>query len=184
MEEVKQFIEAFLKLENEVWTVRRTKDLDLTNSKFEELQSFAVGEMIHGLGLGKQNKLLPEMMYKVMASNPSPKQRILYKISAYKNKKYGDLWVAYLSMHNPLAKSTNDTYHTAYIISSIEGELKIVASMSVALADSDLRAVGWDKSVYNPFDIDINNLGEFISTERYVEPEDDGFSLKEYLADK
>ena len=47
------------------------------------------------------------------------------------------------------------------------------------------KVEGWKSSVYNPSDLDINKLGEFISTERYFEPGNrDDFSLEEYLKDK
>ncbi|WP_159476653.1 hypothetical protein [Chryseobacterium sp. 18068] len=48
-----------------------------------------------------------------------------------------------------------------------------------------MKVEGWKSSVYNPSDLDINKLGEFISTERYFEPGNrDNFSLEEYFKDK
>lgn len=56
--------------------------------------------------------------------------------------------------------------------------------MSACLADLHMKQINWEGQIYNPSDIGVHNLGEFISVKRFKEPKDGGFSLKEYLADK
>lgn len=178
MEEQKIFILDFLKKEAECWTKSELNDLEDFNECVRQLYAMGTQDMDEAFGIFEETELDSE-------SNPktySPAH--LFKLSSYKNLKYQFVWVAYISYNNPVFDPNNTSIDRGVIIANIDNQLKIIGLMSVALRDSDLSPVGWKKSMYNPKNLNIHDLGEFVSTERYHEPIDDGFSLQDYLEDK
>lgn len=77
------------------------------------------------------------------------------------------------------------TIFEAFIIGTVEGELKVIGTMMRHKNRSTMKVEGWNASIYNPSDLDIKKLGGFVATERYSEPANrDNFSLEEYFKDK
>ena len=171
-----------LNTEAEAWSIRKTPNLELINSKINELFSYAVTTAVECFGINKQKALKTDSYYK---KNLGPRNtRHLYKLSHYKNEVYEDVWVSYMSGTNPADKPEESRLFEGFIISEVGGELKIIGAIIVSMDEMTMDRTGWEESVYNPDDLDINNLGQFVETQRYAEPRDDGFSMEEYLADK
>jgi hypothetical protein len=179
MEKAKEFILKFLDKEAECWTNLELTDLDTFNNSVKELYEMAIEDLDESLGILQRSELDKE-------DNPKTyKPRHLYKLSAYKNEIYGNIWVAYVSSTTTDSDPKSGTIFEAFIIGEIENNLKVIATMIRYKNRSTMKVEGWKASVYNPSDLDIKKLGEFVSTERYSEPGDrDNFSLEEYLKDK
>ncbi len=179
MQIVKEFINQFLNKEAECWTKRQLTNLDAFNQSIKTLYDMAIDELDQGLGIYYKKEL-------VFDENPIIyKPRHLYKLSSYKNKIYGDIWVAYVSIKNPIGEPYKGLFSDGFIICEIENKLKIIGTMGVKLNSLTMKVMGWKGNVYNPSDLDIKKLGKFTATERYFEPNNrDNFSLTEYLKDK
>lgn len=123
---------------------------------------------------------------KEIAENPLINKPLhLYKLSAYKNKMYDEIWVAYVSTKNPIGEPNKSVFSNGFIMSEIDNEFKIIGIMGVKLNNLTMNVTGWKGNIYNPSDLDIKKRGKFVSTERYSEPDNrDSFSLNEYLNDK
>jgi len=179
MKEAKEFILKFFAKEVETWTKYQSGDSDLFKKSVEEFYGMAIDDLDESLGILKTSQVKKED--KPMVYQP----RYLFKLSAYKNKIYDDVWVAYASIKNPISKAKESVISHGFIIAEIEGELKIIGTMMIYKNRSTMKIEGWRESMYNPSDLDISNFGEFVAVERYSEPGDyDDFSLKEYLKDK
>ena len=186
MEKIKQFVEKLLVKEAECWTRLDLNNLEDFNQSVRELHSMAIERVGKGLGIYEMTDFgIFERTEKERTENPLIyKPRHLYKLSAYKNKIYGDIWVAYVSIKNPIGEPYKGLLSDGFIIGEIENNLKIIGTMGVKLNSSTMKAMGWKGSIYNPSDLDIKKLGKFLGTERYFEPSNrDDFSLDEYLKD-
>ena len=187
MEKAKEFILKFLDKEAECWTRLNSNELDAFNQAVREFRSMAIEGVEKGLGISERTDFgIFKRTEKEIAENPLIiRPRHLYKLSAYKNKIYGDIWVAYVSIKNPVGNPNESVFSDGFIMSEIDNEFKIIGIMGVKLNNLTMNATGWKGSVYNPSELDIKKLGEFVSTERYSEPDNRaGFSLEEYLKDK
>lgn len=178
MEEQRIFGLEFLKKEAECWTKSELNDVQSFNKCVQELYAMATDDMDEAFGVFEEDEL--DLESEPTTYNPG----YLFKLSKYSNREFGNIWVAYTSYKNPFGEPNNTSFARAFIISKFDKEFKIIGVMSVALNESTLEPVGWKKSVYNPPNLNIHDLGEFIAAERYFEPKDDGFSLQDYLADK
>lgn len=187
MEKAKEFILKFLDKEAECWTRLNSNELDSFNQAVREFRSMAMEGVEKGLGISERTDFgIFKRTEKEIAENSLiNKPCHLYKLSAYKNKIYDDIWVAYVSIKNPIGEPNESIIADGFIISEIENEFKIIGTMWMALNNLTMKVKGWKGSVYNPSDLDIKKLGKFVSTERYSEPGNhDDFSLNEYLKDK
>lgn len=93
MEKAKEFILKFFTKEAECWTNLELTDLDRFNNAVKELYAMAIEDLDESLGILQRNELDRE-------DHPTTYQpRHLYKLSAYKNQIYGDIWVAYASKY-------------------------------------------------------------------------------------
>lgn len=187
MEEIKQFIEKILAKEAECWTNLNLNDLSVFNKSVREFRNMAIDGVEKDLGVSERTDFgIFERTEKEIIENPLiNKPRHLYKLSAYKNKTYGDIWVAYVSNPNPRREINKSVFFEGFIIGEIKNELKIIGKMIINTNRLNMVVTGWKAGVYNPSDLDINKLGKFVSAERYSEPGNrDNFSLEEYLKDK
>jgi hypothetical protein len=178
MKKVKQFIkEVFIK-EAECWTKDELGDIDDFNQTVRELHSFAVDKVGKGFGVFERDELRHD-------ENPiTYTPRHLYKLSAYNHPVYGNIWVAYASIKNPIGNNLESVITHGFFLGIIEEEIKIIGTMMIHKSQTSMGVKGWKGSIYNPKDLDIKKLGKFMGTERFHEPGNyDDFSLKEYLKD-
>ncbi|NOQ71021.1 MAG: hypothetical protein GQ574_03405 [Crocinitomix sp.] len=178
LKEVKNFIGQFLKKEADCWDKHDLNDLDDYNQSVSALYAMAIDDLNEGFGILRKKKLRQkDEPQKYMPGH-------LFKLSLYSNDIYGDMWIAYASGRSSISDPKGHGFWRGYIISTIDDKLKIIGLMSVVLSEMDMEPVGWGKSLYNPANLNINDFGEFVGTERYDTPEDDGFSIQDYLEDK
>jgi len=182
MEEIKKFIEEVIQIETDVLNLDDVPELAPINSKVEELKSHAIEPWVKYFEKHERESLKPDVFYKIKTDPKTP--RYLYKVAEYLSPTYGNIWVAYLSYPSPLAEPKGVAISEAFIVGTKDDELKLIGSMSVDLSESDMKPTSWKGQIYNPSDLEIDNFGEFKGAERFMEPLDDGFSLKDYLADK
>jgi len=181
MNKIKSFLENLLQKEAIMKSNHTVPNLEILNESVEEFEQLLHGNMTESLSVGRRTKLLPDAFYKVSIEY---KKRHLFKLSNYEHKQYGELWVAYLSNPNPRREISKSAIDEAFIMALIDDGLKVIGTMSVGLSQSTMEITGWKKDMYNPSDLDVRKLGKFISTERFSEPKDDGFSLTDFLEDK
>ncbi|WP_426473903.1 hypothetical protein [Chryseobacterium balustinum] len=187
MEKAKEFILEFLDKEAECWTRLNSNELDAFNQVVREFRNMAIERVEKGLGISERIDFgIFTRTEKEIAENPLiNKPRHLYKLSAYKNKMYDEIWVAYVSTKNPIGEPNKSVFSNGFIMSEIDNEFKIIGIMGVKLNNLTMNVTGWKGNIYNPSGLDIKKLGKFVSTERYSEPDNrDDFSLNEYLKDK
>lgn len=181
MEEIKEFVEKFLKVEAEARYAFMKPNESEYQRLYDEIHSFTVPSLKETLSLIKDRSgLNHENFYKNYENFPTLASRYFYKLSHYENSKYGDLWIAYLSEENPDA-DWKDLRH-AFVITKEKKELKI-AQIFLYIENEATEEGNW-KSARGYKDIsNINNLGEFIKTERYLKPEDEDETMNKYLED-
>lgn len=187
MEKAKEFIIKFLDKEAECWTRLNSNELDAFNHAVREFRSMAIEGVEKGLGISERIDFgIFTRTEKEIADNPLiNKPRHLYKISTYKNKIYGDIWVAYVSNRNPRGEINKSVFFEGFIIGDIENKLKIIGKMIINTNRLTMAVTGWKGNIYNPSELDIKKLGKFVEAERFSEPDNcDNFSLNEYLKDK
>lgn len=187
MKKVKEFIEKVLAKEAECWTNLNLNDLDAFNKCVRELYTMSIDRVGNGFGVFERKDLgiFTRKEHEIVENPLINKSRYLFKLSNYKNKIYKEIWVAYVSIKNPIGKPNEVIFSDGFIISEIENEFKIIGLMGVKLNELTMKVTGWKGNIYNPSDLDVKKLGEFITTERYYEPGNyDNFSFNEYMKDK
>ena len=154
MEKAKEFILKFLTKEAECWTRLHSNELDVFNQAVREFRSMSIEGVEKGLGISERTE-------KEITDNPlTNKPRHLYKISAYKNKIYGDIWVAYVSNTNPRREIAKSLFFEGFIIGEIENDLKIIGNMIINTNRLTMVVTGWKGNVYNPSNFDIKKIRE------------------------
>ena len=108
MKQVKDFFLNFLAKEAECWTKLELDDLNAFNLAVSELYSMAIDDLDESLGILQSDKLDTEEI----STNYKP--RHLYKLSSYKNKVYGDIWVAYVSSTNPRSEINKSVFFSGF----------------------------------------------------------------------
>lgn len=187
MKKANEFILELLAKEAECWTKLNLNNLNAFNECVRELHTMSIDRVGKGLGVSERTDLgIFKRTEQEIAENPLiNKPRYLYKLSSYKHKIYNEIWVAYLSLKNPVGKPDEVVFSDGFIIGKIENNFKLIGLMGVKLNNLTMEVNGWKGNIYNPSDFDINKPGKFIKTERLMEPANyDNFSLEEYLKDK
>lgn len=126
MEEIKKFIGAFLKTEAEASDASVKPNLVDYNEKLNFMNSFFVEELYNKFGLVPQNKLKNDEFYERWKDKSPARVRHIYKISYYKDSKYGNIYVVYISERNP--DNEIFLYGGALFVANIYNELKIIKS--------------------------------------------------------
>lgn len=125
--------------------------------------------------IGKLHNPASDRFYKSKENAPYPTPRHLYKISHYQNGTYGDLWACYVSIANPYNNITG--IDDCFIVTEIDGELKIVAKFGPDIDQPKWKFYGGDR------ELKMNKLGKLLSIERIMEPIDDSWSMEQYIKD-
>jgi hypothetical protein len=176
--DVKIFLDKVFQTELEAFIETKNPDLIFRNKIVEKLNAHCHDIMQNTMGVitTKYVKWTIEDYEKSKTFEKRPRK--LFKISHYKNEKYGDVFVAYSSTHNPLI----DTFRLSncFFITKLENEFKIIGKSFVARED---YGTNWIKS-HALDNMTLDTVGTFVSAERYLEPVDYEWDMKEYLADK
>ncbi len=177
MEKIRRFVLEVLEKEAAAWTAKGSNDLNHINSTIDELYSYAIPEARKCFGINKQKRLRSGTS---SCTGDVRKPRTLFKISRYQNDELGDIYAAYLSINDPRGDKPGIT--EAYYISCQDENMRIIGSKMVVIDDLTLEPSGWKASVYNHPGLDISQLDSPVEVDRYIEPDDDGFSREEYYA--
>lgn len=147
---------------------------DEYNSLASELKSY-MGDMTVGFGLPILTRPNPDFFYQDNAQYPN--KRYLYKISEYNNKKYGKLWLCYVSESNPDEGNTK-LLSNCFIVAQIGNDFKIIAQFNPDYDTNRWSFRGGDET------IDFYKLGNPTIVERFISPTNDDWSIEEYYKNK
>ncbi|WP_196887674.1 hypothetical protein [Aureivirga sp. CE67] len=181
MNEIKQFLNSFFEAEVEAWHASTKRDTDNTKQKIDKMHSFCIEKLHNKFGLVRVLVHKSDDFYERNKDASKFSPRHLFKLSHYSHEKYGDLYLAYVSSKD--GDEFNLEYFNCFFITKVEDNLKIAKKAWVTEDDGDYGNKYWKMSDgYG--DLSFENTDKFISCERYLEPEDCDFSMKDYLADK
>lgn len=175
MEEIKNALLDFFRLEAEAQTKDSIPDLEDYNNTVREMYSYTTRLLFEGLGVVLYDELQDEDYYEMYKDFPPNKPAILFKISHYKHAKYKDVWIGYSSINNPKAK----TLSAAYFVIKEEGKYLIAKRYSYTEFYTDGAKMQWEPG-QGYSDLTFESLGELITIERYLEPDDYDNSLELY----
>ncbi|WP_336691064.1 MULTISPECIES: hypothetical protein [unclassified Chryseobacterium] len=178
MKEIRNFIDTFLKTEIEASDASIKPDLEDYNKKLDFMNSFCVEELHNKFGMIPHNELKSEEFYERWKEVDSANKRNVYKLSHYKNDKYEDIYVVYLSLSNPINGIFR--YGDCLFITRIDGNLKIVKQY---LFSNDVGKKRKFKYPVGLEDISFDILKKPIHVERYLEPVNDKEAMEHYSKD-
>lgn len=177
MEEIKDFIINFTKQEAETIYLMRQPNLEAYNSSLRKMNDYCIDSLHNTFNMVPLLELDDQEYYDEWSKKEYPSTRYIYKISCYENEKYGEVYIAYLSLRTP---NRILTYGDCLFVTKIDWNLMIVKSY---LFTSD---VGKKKKFEFPTgleDISFKTLKKPVKIERYLEPVDDEDGMEHYLKD-
>lgn len=174
MNTIIEFIRHIIALEQEARNFDQYRDkIGDYNTVVQKIQGYMIDETV-GLGLPLTTRPKPDFWYDRNTYYPKP--RHLYKITQYNNKEHGTLWACYVSVANPIA-DTVKSIANCLIVAEIEGELKFISKFIYDDDDLVWKHVGG-------IDLNFHELGTVQQVERLLSPENDEWSMEEYLLDR
>jgi hypothetical protein len=178
MEEIKNFLTELIKKEKDAVYYQGYKEkLGDYNKVVKELNLF-VSDLMPPLMREHDSPPFSERYYKEVVEFEEPvNTRHLYKISEYNNEEYGKIWACYVSVANPIEGITK-LLSNCFIVVKIDEDYKIVAKFVPDMDTDKWRHVGGNES------INYYKLGKPIAIERIMSPENDKWSIEEYLKDR
>lgn len=168
MEQVSQFIQAFIALEFDVTVQLRTE----SNAALIEKKLNTLNSMFHGLpsGLHLSTVRTLEQLDDVMAQ---VQPRVLFEIKQYKHALLGPLYRVYLSSHF----HGDNTCFCNFYVAAIEQELKIIARYNVCnecngtglhsgVSCDECVGIGWNLRGGTAFE----SLGDVVASKAFAVP--------------
>lgn len=186
MEKVKSFLELIFKKEQEAIFLKRQKGKidehnelvkNEINNQFQDAYDKSIDQVIPFNLIGEILSPSPDRFYDACVNKPYPGTRYLFKITEYTHLDYGTIWACYTSFPDSggLSKRISD----CFLVAEINNELKVISEMIVASDSRQWRHIAGDEHTT----LRLHNLGKPIKTERYLEPAEDDWSMKEYTKD-
>ena len=177
--DVKIFMEIFFTAELNARNGSIRPDIVFFNNQLDVMNSYCITELHDSFGMIKQKYSESDDFYEDYKDSEYTHKRLLFKISKYNNKKYGELYLAYISMFSSI-KQTYKIFECLFI-GKINNEYKIIRSFWFAKGDGIIPS--WNGGV-GDHDINFETAGELVAIERYIEPADDEYSMEEYRKDE
>ncbi|MCD0478075.1 hypothetical protein LPB90_06380 [Chryseobacterium sp. LC2016-29] len=178
MEEIKEFVINFTKQEAETIYLRRQPDLENYNKALQVMDDYSDESLHDTFGMIKLIQLYDQEYYEKWGGEKYPNTRHIYKISHYKDDKYGDVYLVYLSTGNP--RDGIFTYGACLFLAKVDNRLKFIRKYifgdEMLVKDKFEGGQGLE-------DISFNTLKKPINIERYLEPADDEDGMEHYLKD-
>jgi hypothetical protein len=182
IDKVKAFILGFFKAETEALYKKGFPNLLAYNEALQHMNSFCVEALHNTFGLVPEDSLEEEEYYKKWAKNKYPNPRHLFKISEHKNRIHGSVFLVYASHRDPYADLFE--YYNCLFVAPIENEFKIVRLYRFTDdTDSSRGDKSWmpNEEYENKYNkITFKNAGKLIGSERYLEPVDCKYSMKDH----
>jgi hypothetical protein len=178
MQAVLNFLENLFSIEQEVLSLRRKRDIERYNQKFNDLLALSLNQSVK-FGLGYLDQPKSDSYYAEIQQTRSPAQRKAFKVTRYTNSKYGDLWACYVSGKNP--KPNINVISECLVVASIDSHYQVIASY--VFGDPDLAKSYWIFAGGDE-ELKMDQLGDVVEILRLTPPSDDADSLAEYEKDK
>ena len=179
METIKTFVENFLQAEATASDALVKPNLEDYNQKLEIMNNFCVPELHNKFGMIPHTSLKSDDFYERWKNNPPVKPRIIYKISQYQDKNFGDVYVAYVSERNP--NGMIFLYGECVFITAINKELKIVKSY--VYGNDGMKKKSRFESSTGLQELAFKTLKKPIAIERYLPPTHDKDGMEHYEKD-
>ena len=180
MDEVKEFITEFFKIEAKARYNRFCPDIEKYNISLDLLHSYVEASMVGHLGILRLIKKEDDSFYEGWEEMEEFMPRHLFKISHYESSTYGDVWVCYCSGTNPRINSPILTH--AFFVIREEKEFKVARKYILSDQGGMSTEYGWEEGP-GLQDLTFESLGELQGVERYLEPKDRRGALKLYHQD-
>jgi len=174
---ITEFLDFLFKKEQEAIHASNKKELfEEYNTLAKEIKSYMNDSSV-GLGLPILSNPKPDFFYD--ENTPYPNIRHLYKISKYKNNKYGTIWACYISNPNPKNSSVRMLTKCFIITKQNEG-FKIISEQGIDPNTNKWYFYGGDEDN----SLRIHSLGTPIQIDRYLEPVNHDIGLEFYNKNK
>tara|TARA_B110000211_G_C13924505_1_gene484297 strand:+ start:295 stop:834 length:540 start_codon:yes stop_codon:yes gene_type:complete len=179
MNEVKNIVIEFFNTELKARGFQFSENREKAQDEINHYYNFCIEDLHEMLGISflREDELDEDEIEEEVYETP----RYIFKISNYKNDIYGEIYIVYCSgfLSSPMfSEVLNMT--DFYILGKIESQgWKVLKNGAIDFDNPE----NWEDG-HGPEDLSIKKLGQFISTERYLEPEDDDDEMKKYLADE
>jgi hypothetical protein len=176
MEEIKTFLKALFSIEADALYLEKFKEkLQEYNTLAKKANCYTIAP----IALLQEMDFPPysDKFYEKSATAVKPIPRHIYKISLYGHPSHEKIWACYVSGPKPIVGATK-SLTTCFIISEIDGQLKIIAEFKIDPDTANWKFVGGDR------DIDYNDFGSPVNIERLLSPENNEESITEYLKDR
>lgn len=181
MDEVKQLMETFIRLEKEKHELFLNEKIDEHNELVDEINNLTQDpEPPHTFNLASKITLPLSMIKRRVIDNTEikiAKPRDLFKITEYENPEYGKLWACYVSVANPVTDNVK-TIDNCYIVAKIGSELKMISLYFYDGMDDFMWRHG------GGIELNYYELGKVIAVERLLSPLKDEWSLEEYMLNR
>jgi len=182
---IEKFIRAFIEADYITRMSDRVPDIEKFNDNLEHLLSFRhnfnnTPQIEFGAGVFMR-RLRPVSHYEKMAKSLDLIPRHLYKISEYKHKEFGDIFICYLSFINHDLGIDNKSFDLAFVVAEIESDYKIISQYNFTKRDDNVKK--W----YNTGGKNILNFNDELMPKniyRFLEPVNDEDGLKEYYLNR
>lgn len=178
MKDIQNFISKFFQAELDARNAYIKPDVAFALKQLEIFHSYSINLLHNKYGITK-NGIPDEDLYEAMEGVEYDQLRQLFKISQYKNKKHGNLYLAYASNVNPLPRIFR--MFECFFIAKIGGEFKVIQT---ALFSSGEGEIPYWSLGSGDEDISFDSAGQFVATERFLEPKNDPYSMEEYKKDQ
>ena len=180
IKEVKEFMDTFLQAELKAKTLDVKKDTNKAEQAIKELYDYCIKECDNRLGVVTPIRVMDDSYYEKRQNVQYIIPRHLYKISKYKNPKYEEVYLVYVSIFINSERVKNYFEMTyCFMVVKLEGKYKIISQWMIDLDNKK----NWIFSFGDP-DIDINSPGEFQETERYLDPINDEDGMEKFKKDE
>jgi hypothetical protein len=176
MEKIKDLINRFIDIEQKSGEALNRNDIKIYNNLVDKIFELS-GPNVKLANKEEISISEPEEIMDDSDEDIPVYSRHLYKISEYSYSKYGAIWACYTSVSDPEPGLTK-LLSNLFILACISEQPKIIAQLKIDPDTYKWRFVGGDR------DIDYYELGDPIAVERLLSPENDKWSIEEYLKDK
>lgn len=178
MEEIKTFIEEFLRAEATAGDASVKPNLEDYNTKLAIMNSFCVEDLHNKFGMIPLTELEDDDFYEEWKDANPANPKNIFKISHYQDESYGDVYVVYVSPSNPNGRIFR--YGECVFVTKIGGESKIIKNYT--FGDS-MRIKKKFETGLGVEDISFKTLKTPIAIERYLEPTHDKDAMEHYAMD-
>ncbi len=175
MEEIKEFLAQFVQTEKALEEAFRREDFEAHSKLVAALDamSFDASQLVLASKKKLPLSMIDEMVLEEVKDLPVFERRI-YKITNYKNSKYTEIWLVYVSLANPEVEIVK-LLSNCYCVAKINEEFKFMSMYFTDYDTKEWKLGGGDQDLF-----DFYQFGTPVSIERLESPTIDEWSIEEY----